>query len=228
MGIHLGRPFYIQSRLPMQRVVEVVGGRNLVMKTMDRTRETQIFFLDPHTKTIKSVKHRDQSIDIQGAGNSANMQIWSTNNRWYQMFKYVGGHIVNIKNNKVFDVSGNRDTENANLIIYKKHGGLNQQFDIVYLDQLKPDLVKGDWNPEFGFYVEREFSIVTKLGSGRYVDVIGSNIVIKTRSSSKTQKWYFDQTTRTIKSVATKRSWDISSGGRGSNLQVWTTNSGWW
>jgi hypothetical protein len=59
--------------MPMQRVVEVVGGRNLVMKTLDRTLETQIFFLDPQTKTIKSVKHKDQSIDIQNAGISANL-----------------------------------------------------------------------------------------------------------------------------------------------------------
>jgi hypothetical protein len=28
------------------------------------------------------------------------------------MFKYVDGNLVNIKNNKVFDVSGNRDVEN--------------------------------------------------------------------------------------------------------------------
>jgi hypothetical protein len=34
--IHLARPFYIRSRLPMQRVLEVVGGRNIVMKTLDR------------------------------------------------------------------------------------------------------------------------------------------------------------------------------------------------
>jgi hypothetical protein len=144
------------------------------------------------------------------------------------MFKYVDGNLVNIKNNKVFDVSGNRDVENQNLIIFKKDGGLNQQFDIIYIDQLKADLVKGDWNPEFGFYVEKEFSIVTKLGSGRYLDVVGNRVVIKTRSTSKTQLWYFDQTSRTIKSVVTRRSWDIASSGRGRNLQVWTTNSGWW
>jgi len=55
-NMHLGRPFYIQSRLPMQRVVTVVGGRNLVLKTMDRTNQSQVFFLDPTSHTIKSVQ----------------------------------------------------------------------------------------------------------------------------------------------------------------------------
>ena len=31
-GFHMNRPFYIVSRLPMRRVIQVVGGRNLVLK----------------------------------------------------------------------------------------------------------------------------------------------------------------------------------------------------
>jgi hypothetical protein len=37
--IHLGRAFIIRSRLPMQRVVTVVGGRNLVIQTLDRNNQ---------------------------------------------------------------------------------------------------------------------------------------------------------------------------------------------
>lgn len=125
-GIHLARPFYIRSRMPMQRVVEVIGGRNLVVSTLDRTKESQIFFLDPKSKTIKSVAEKESSIDIQRAGTSSNLQIWATNARWFQLFKYVDGYMVNVKNNKVFDISGGKDVEGQNLIIFKKHGGLNQ------------------------------------------------------------------------------------------------------
>lgn len=32
-GLHRNRPFYIVSRLPKRRCVEVVGGRRLVIKT---------------------------------------------------------------------------------------------------------------------------------------------------------------------------------------------------
>jgi hypothetical protein len=31
-GFFINKPFYIVSRLPMKRVVEVVGGRNVVLK----------------------------------------------------------------------------------------------------------------------------------------------------------------------------------------------------
>ena len=81
--MHLGRAFIIRSRLPMQRVVTVVGGRNLVIQTLERTNQNQIFFLDPRTKTIKSVGSSTKSIDIQSKGGSTNLQVWETNSRWW-------------------------------------------------------------------------------------------------------------------------------------------------
>jgi hypothetical protein len=81
--MHLGRAFIIRSRLPMQRVVTVVGGRNLVIQTLDRGNQNQIFFLDPRTKTIKSVASSTKSIDIQSKGGSTNLQVWETNSRWW-------------------------------------------------------------------------------------------------------------------------------------------------
>lgn len=81
--IHLGRAFVIRSRLPMQRVVTVVGGRNLVIQTHDRSNQNQVFFLDPRTKTIKSVASSTKSIDIQSKGGSSNLQVWLTNSRWW-------------------------------------------------------------------------------------------------------------------------------------------------
>jgi hypothetical protein len=104
------------------------------------------------------------------------------------------------------------------LIIYKKHNGLNQQWDIIYIDELKPELVKGDFDPDFGMFVEREFSIITNMGSGRYVDTVDNNLVIKTRRNSNTQKWYYDRISRTIKNSETKKSWDIVNSGRGNAI----------
>lgn len=160
---------------------------------MDRTKESQIWFLDPKSKTIKSVWKKEQSLDIQNGGQSSNLQIWNTNSRWFQLFKYDNGYLVNIKNGKVVDIAYGKDTEGQNVIVYKKTQGLGQQFDIKYLDSLKPALSYGDWHPEFGFYCNKEFSITTNAGSGRYIDIVnGNSLVIKTRRSSKTQKWYFD------------------------------------
>jgi len=53
-GFFANRPFYLRSRMPGRRAVEVVGGRNLVLRKIEKDRETQMFFWDSVTKTIKS------------------------------------------------------------------------------------------------------------------------------------------------------------------------------
>jgi len=91
-----------------------------------------------------------------------------------------GAFLTNMKNKKVLDVHGNHDAENRNLIWYKKNGGLNQQFDIVYVDEWAGEPQKGEFSPDFGLYVERPFYVVTALPSGRYLDLINNkNFVIK-------------------------------------------------
>jgi hypothetical protein len=112
--------------MPMQRVLTVVGGRNLVVKTHDRANNNQIFFLDPGTKTLKSVGQNTKSIDIQSSGGSSNLQIWTTNARWFQLFKYDNGAIINVKDGRAMDVSANRDREGQNVIMFKRHNGVNQ------------------------------------------------------------------------------------------------------
>ena len=54
-GFYVNRPFFIMSKMPMRRVIEVVGGRNLVIKRLVRTRKTQKWIFDQTTKTIKSL-----------------------------------------------------------------------------------------------------------------------------------------------------------------------------
>ena len=127
------------------------------------------------------------------------------------------------------DVQGNVDAENRNIITYKKHGGLNQQWDVVYADQWKGEPVKGELNEEFGLYVERPFYVISALGSGRYLDLINNrNMVIKVRNARNTQTWFFDQKSLTIKTMYNKQSWDITSSGKSNNFQIWSTNSRWW
>jgi hypothetical protein len=119
------------------------------------------------------------------------------------------------------DVAGNKDRENQNVIVFKRHNALNQQWDIVYVDSLQPELKDGDWWPAFGLYIGKEFSIITKLRSGRYIDVINDQLVIKTRLTTDSQKFYFDFKSRTIINKATKKSFNIQNSGSGKNVQVW-------
>jgi hypothetical protein len=46
------------------RAIEVTGGRNLVIRTVQKNRDVQQFYFDGVTKTIKSVKYNDRSFDI--------------------------------------------------------------------------------------------------------------------------------------------------------------------
>jgi hypothetical protein len=98
------------------------------------------------------------------------------------------------------DVHGAVDAENRDIIVWKKHSGRNQQWDVVYTDQWKGEPTKGQLNPEYGMYVERDFYIQSQLRARRYLDILGRNIVIKTPNGRRTQIWYFHQQSLTIKS----------------------------
>ena len=136
---------------------------------------------------------------------------------------------MNIKDSRVLDVHGGKDEENRNIQVYKKHGGINQQWDIVYADEYPDEPKKGEMNEMFGLYVERPFYIVTQLSSHRYLDMINNkDFVIKTPNGRNTQTWFFDQKTLTIKTQYNKKSWDIVSSGKTNKMQVYTTNSKWW
>jgi len=67
------------------------------------------------------------------------------------------------------------------------------------------------------------------MTSHRYIELIdGRNLVIKTRNGNKSQVFYFDQTSKTVKNKSNNQSFDITKSGKSNNIQVWTTNSGWW
>jgi hypothetical protein len=96
------------------------------------------------------------------------------------MFRFQGNFLIN-ERGKVMDISGNKDTENRNIIMWNKHGRINQQWDLIYVDEYPDEPTKGQLNKEFGLVVERDFHIVTQMSSGRYMDIIDNrNIVIKT------------------------------------------------
>jgi membrane carboxypeptidase/penicillin-binding protein PbpC len=138
------------------------------------------------------------------------------------------GAFITNERAKVLDVQSGKDAENQNVIVWRKHGGLNQQWDVIYANKWKRDPRKGELNKDFGIYVDRTFFLVSKLRSGRYIDLIGRDLVIKTSNGRNTQQWYFHQQSLTIRSRSNNQSWDIKSAGKTNNMQVWSTNSGWW
>jgi hypothetical protein len=143
------------------------------------------------------------------------------------MFRYESPFLVNEKG-KVMDVHGGVDQENRQMIVWNKHGKLNQQFDLIYADEYPDEPTKGELNERFGLYVERPFYVVSQLASNRYLDLINNrNMVIKTPNGRNTQQWWFDQKSLTIRTKLNNQSWDIKSAGKTNNMQIWSTNSGW-
>jgi hypothetical protein len=144
------------------------------------------------------------------------------------MFRWSAPFLVNDQG-KVLDINGNIDAEQRNIEIYPKHGRINQQWDLIYADEYKGEPVKGELNEDFGLYVERPFYIVTKMPSNRYLDLISNrNMVIKTPNARNTQVWYFHQQSLTIRTKLNNQSFDIKNSGKTGDLQIWSTNSGWW
>lgn len=91
--------------------------------------------------------------------------------------------------------------------MWNKHGGINQQWDIVYVDEQKPEPKKGQMWPQWGFIVERPFYIVSELKKNRHFTQLNGEgfSIIKTPNANISQKFYFDQKTRTLRMVRDRR-----------------------
>jgi hypothetical protein len=120
---------------------------------------------------------------------------------------------------KVMEVMNNDDVENKQIQMYKRNGGLHQRWDLIYVKDWKREPTTGEWNRDFGFKVNKDFHIVSRLGQGRYVDYINNrNLIIKTQNGRNSQKWYFHQPSRTVRSREKNQSIDIHNSGKSNYL----------
>jgi hypothetical protein len=81
----------------------------MVIKTRNG-RKTQVWYFHQQSLTIRT-RYNNQSFDIKNSGRTTNMQIWSTNSGWFQVFKYENSQFINWSNSKVLDVRGSKDEE---------------------------------------------------------------------------------------------------------------------
>lgn len=83
-GFHANRPFYLRSRLPMQRVMECIGANNVVLKRWRKNVTAQQFYFDPTSKTVRSQQWKNRAMEIQSNGGSANIRMTTAiNSRWW-------------------------------------------------------------------------------------------------------------------------------------------------
>jgi hypothetical protein len=228
-GLYVERPFYIVSQMPDHRYLDLIDNRNFVIKTPN-ARKTQTWWFDQKSLTIKT-KLNNQSWDIKNAGRTNNMQIWSTNSGWFQIFKYVDEHFINIQDGRALDVHGGKDEEGRQVIVWKKHNGANQRWTIIYLDKAEKVQSEG-LNTEFGFHCNRPFYIVSRLPMRRVAESIGANNITirRWRKNQNMQQWTFNCADKTIRNNHWKNyAMEIQSNGGSSNLRTTSAiNSRWW
>jgi hypothetical protein len=63
-GLYANRPFYIRSRLPMQRVAECHGANNIWLKRWRKNVAAQQWYFDEVTKTIKNNYWKSYAMEI--------------------------------------------------------------------------------------------------------------------------------------------------------------------
>jgi hypothetical protein len=144
------------------------------------------------------------------------------------MFRMKDEFYLTNEKGKVIAVDGGLDNENRNIVMESRNNKVHQRWRVVYVEDYEDEPTKGQLNKKFGLYVERDFYVVSSLPDQRYLDLINNrNMVIKTRNGRKTQVWYFHQQSLTIRTRYNNQSWDIKSAGRTNDMQIWSTNSGW-
>jgi hypothetical protein len=78
-GFIVDEPFYLRSRLPMQRVVECVGASNATIKKWALNRKAQMWRFDSTSKTIRNMNWTSYVFSQEGA----NLRCRSMNSRWF-------------------------------------------------------------------------------------------------------------------------------------------------
>jgi len=186
-----------------------LSGANFVVNSRNNSPE-QLFKFDPATKTIKMFSNQLHSLAMRHAGKSRNLEAHKTDGAWYQHFILDGKFIKN-ERGLVLDVSGSKDRDGQNVIVWKKNGenSLNQHWQVSYVDA---DTVQN------GIIPDKPFRIITKMRSGRALTRSGDNVVIRdvSKSSNNDQIFVFDSETGSIQPQRnTNISLDIGDEGRG-------------
>jgi hypothetical protein len=112
----------------------------MVIKTPNG-RRTQIWYFDQRSLTIKT-RLNNQSWDIKSAGRTNDMQIWSTNSGWFQVFKYENSQFINWSNKKVLDVKGGKDEEGQPVGVWGNNRGRHQQW---FFDEVTKTIRSNYW-----------------------------------------------------------------------------------
>jgi len=161
------------------------------------------------------------------------MRIWSTNSQWYQIFKFQSGQwFVNVsRDQRILAVDGSKDEEARKVIVAKNTNGINQKWNVIYVDKAGKDNTKG-LNKEFGFHINRPFYFRSQTPMKRVIRCHGGGWMHLNRwaKGRKDQLFWFDEKTKTVRSEQWKNyaAERYSNGGHAYMRATTTINSRWW
>ena len=137
-GLKVDEPFHIISQMSSERYVDLVG-RNMVIKTRNGL-PSQEWFFDGKTKTIKSMRTKSYSWNIQNSGRTNNMEVYNTNSRWFQLFVWLKdeGQFWDIHDKRIIEVAGSKDEEGASIALGKDSNKKSNKWKLVYTKDAKP------------------------------------------------------------------------------------------
>jgi len=197
-GFRYGRDFHIVTALPSQRYITAVSGSKVLIK-VSNGQSAQKWHFDYKRRAI--VCRWNNNVFRQ----SGNTITWATfasvgRNVHLANFKYDGTFITNVRDNRVFDVYGGKDLEAQPVIPYRKHGGKNQRWRILYTDQVKKAPTKG-FNAQFGLYINRDFVLMPEADQNRYARYHGGYLRAYGQSNppQPIMRFFFDQVSKLIK-----------------------------
>jgi hypothetical protein len=82
-GLYINRPFYFRSRLPMQRVIELVPWYARIRRYYQGRRNQQTWRFDRVTNTIRNMNWTNYCLSIQSNGNGSYLIAQGINSRWW-------------------------------------------------------------------------------------------------------------------------------------------------
>lgn len=129
IGFQPNKPFVLINQMAGKRLL-TLSGANFVVNSRNDSPE-QLFKFDPESKTIKMFSNQLHSLALSHSGKSRNLIAHKTDGAWYQHFTLDGKFIKN-ERGLVLDVSGSKDRDGQNVIVWKKNGenSLNQHWAV--------------------------------------------------------------------------------------------------
>jgi len=113
--------------------------------------------------------NQQTSLAIKDHGRSRNVISHKTDGAWYQSWTF-GKNMLKNERGLVLDVSGAKDVDGQNVIVWKSHGKQNQQWMVEYVDA---DTIQN------GIIPDKPFRIISMMSGGRAITRSISNVVIK-------------------------------------------------